>query len=277
MWIATCTPEASATRRLRSITAGVVPQSSWSLKPDGARAQLLPEPLLAHRVALAEQRDVDRPVVERLEHALEIPGAGDGGGLGAVGRAGAAADDRGDAGAERLVELLRADEVHVAVDRTGGEDLAVARTGSRSTARSTSAGWTPSIVSGLPALPMPTMRPSRTPMSALTMPQWSRITAPVITRSGAPDVPLAARVAMPWPIDSRMTLPPPNTTSSPPAQWSSVTSMNRPVSASRMRSPVVGPYRARYRSRPTKLTRRSRSCRGVRRRGRGGRGSPARR
>ena len=39
----------------------------------------------------------------------------------------------------------------------------------------TSAGSTPSIVSGLPALPMPTMRPSRTPTSALTMPQWSRI------------------------------------------------------------------------------------------------------
>ena len=38
----------------------------------------------------------------------------------------------------------------------------------------------------LPPLPMPTMRPSRTPMSALTMPQWSRITEPVITRSGAP-------------------------------------------------------------------------------------------
>ena len=78
----------------------------------------------------------------------------------------------------------------------------------------TSAGWMPSIVSGLPALPMPTMRPSRTPMSAFTTPQWSRITAPVITRSGAP----SARERVDWPIDSRMTLPPPNTTSSPPTQ-----------------------------------------------------------
>ena len=59
----------------------------------------------------------------------------------------------------------------------------------------TSAGSTPSIVSGLPALPMPTMRPSRTPMSALTMPQWSRITAPVITRSGAPSARVARRLA----------------------------------------------------------------------------------
>ena len=87
----------------------------------------------------------------------------------------------------------------------------------------TSAGSTPSIVSGLPALPMPTMRPSRTPTSALMMPQWSRMTAPVMTRSGVP----SARVAVDWPIDSRMTLPPPNTASSPPAQRSSVTSIQQ--------------------------------------------------
>ncbi len=55
----------------------------------------------------------------------------------------------------------------------------------------TSAGVTPSMVSGLPALPSATMRPSRTPTSALMTPQWSSTTAPVITRSGVP----AARVA----------------------------------------------------------------------------------
>ena len=43
-------------------------------------------------------------------------------------------------------------------------------------------GWT----SGLPALPMPAIRPSRMPMSALTMPQWSRMTALVMTVSTAP-------------------------------------------------------------------------------------------
>ncbi len=53
------------------------------------------------------------------------------------------------------------------------------------------AGVTPSMMSGLPALPMPTMRPSRMPMSALTMPAWSRMSAFVITRSRAP----SARVA----------------------------------------------------------------------------------
>ncbi len=100
---------------------------------------------------------------------------------------------------------------------------------------------TPSIVSGLPALPMPMIRPSRMPTSALITPQWSRMTAPVMIRSAAP----SARVVLAWPMDSRMTLPPPKTASSPcpagPADRSSVTSMNRSVSASRIRSPVVGP------------------------------------
>ena len=99
------------------------------------------------------------------------------------------------------------------------------------------------MMSGLPALPRATIRPSRTPTSALTTPQWSRTTAPVMTRSGAP----SARVARPWPIDSRITLPPPKTASSPgapagPPQRSSVISIDRSVSASRIRSPTVGPY-----------------------------------
>ncbi len=50
----------------------------------------------------------------------------------------------------------------------------------------TRSGCTPSMVSGLPALPRATIRPSRIPISALTTPQWSRTTAPVITVSGAP-------------------------------------------------------------------------------------------
>ena len=104
-----------------------VPQSSCSLKPDGPRPQLLPHPLGGHGVALAQQGDVDRPPVERLEHPGQVPGAGrDGGGLGALGRAGAAADDRGDPAAERLLEDLGADEVDVAVDGAGGEDAPVA-------------------------------------------------------------------------------------------------------------------------------------------------------
>jgi hypothetical protein len=126
----------------------------------------------------------------------------------------------------------------VGVDGAGSEDLAVSGQDLRGRADD---DVDPSIVSGLPALPMAAIRPSTTLTSALTTPQWSRITAPVITRSAAP----SARVVRAWPIDSRITLPPPNTASSPapagPMDRSSVTSTNRSVSASRIRSPVVGP------------------------------------
>src|SRR5258707_5708828 len=98
------------------------------------------------------------------------------------------------------------------------------------------------MMSGLPALPIAVIRPSRTPTSALTMPQWSRMTAPVMTRSGAP----SARVASAWPIDSRITFPPPNTASSPPAHRSRSTSIVSAVSASLIRSPAVGPYSSAY-------------------------------
>ena len=68
------------------------------------------------------------------------------------------------------------------------------------------AGW----MSGLPALPIFQMRPPLTPMSALTMPQWSTIKALVTTVSA---VSFDTRWLCPMP--SRITLPPPNFTSSP--------------------------------------------------------------
>ncbi|MDT4787004.1 hypothetical protein FQZ97_193710 [compost metagenome] len=70
---------------------------------------------------------------------------------------------------------------------------------------------TPGCVSGLPALPIPAIRPSLRPISAFTMPQWSTISALVMTVSTAP----SARVVWLCPMPSRMTLPPPNFTSSP--------------------------------------------------------------
>ncbi len=70
---------------------------------------------------------------------------------------------------------------------------------------------TPSWMSGLPALPSAAMRPPLSPTSHFTMPQWSSTTALVMTVSTAPPALLA------WlcPIPSRITLPPPNFTSSP--------------------------------------------------------------
>ena len=69
---------------------------------------------------------------------------------------------------------------------------------------------TPSWTSGFPALPIAWMRPSLMPMSALTMPPWSTMSAFVSTRSTA-----SALVRWLWPMPSRITFPPPNVTSSP--------------------------------------------------------------
>ena len=109
------------------MAAGVEPQSSCSLNPEtpprncshiDSELTVLPLPSSAMFIG---QR------VECLQHPGDVPRTGgDGGGLAALGGAGAAADHRGDAAAERLVHDLRADEVHVAVDTAGGEDLAVA-------------------------------------------------------------------------------------------------------------------------------------------------------
>ena len=98
-------------------------------------------------------------------------------------------------------------------------------------------GSTPGCTCGLPALPTATIRPSRMPMSPLTMPHQSRTTAFVMTRSRT-GCPVASSA---WPMLSRITLPPPKTTSSPRIAWSFSTSMRSSVSARRMRSPAVGP------------------------------------
>ena len=73
---------------------------------------------------------------------------------------------------------------------------------------------TPGITSGLPALPIAAMREPFSPMSALTMPQWSTISAFVITQSQASIAP-GPLMRCDWPMPSRIVLPPPNFTSSP--------------------------------------------------------------
>ena len=74
------------------------------LEPDRAGADLLDETLGLRGVALAGEADVERQRVGRLEHQLDVPRAGRaGGGVGARGGPGAAADERGDAAGERLV------------------------------------------------------------------------------------------------------------------------------------------------------------------------------
>ena len=93
------------------------------------------------------------------------------------------------------------------------------------------------MTSGFPALPMPEIRPPLIPTSALRTPVQSMMSALVITQSSAS----ASETPAAWPIPSRRTLPPPNLHSSPYTVASVSTSATSCVSASRMRSPVVGP------------------------------------
>src|SRR6185437_7286574 len=80
------------------------------------------------RVAFAGKGQVDRQPLRRLQHTSKMPGTrGAGGGGGAGGRACTAADHGGDAGRDRVVYLLRADEMDVAVDPAGREYLAFTR------------------------------------------------------------------------------------------------------------------------------------------------------
>jgi len=241
VWIAACTPDASHTRRQASIAAGVEPQSSCSLNPPAparscshmASSETV-FPLPSNRmftgqgsIASSIRARCQGPgvtVVALVPSAGPVPPP-----ISVVMPAPSASSTicgqirwtwQSIAPAVRILPLPAITSVQGPITRSG---------------------CTPAMVSGLPALPSATIRPSRMPTSALTTPQWSSTTAPVITVSGVP----SARVAVDWPIDSRITLPPPKTASSPPLSparhRSSSTSIRRLVSASRIRSPVVGP------------------------------------
>ena len=78
-------------------------------------------------VALAEESEIHRILVRGFQHAVHVPDARRaGGGVGAVRRTGAAADHGGDAAGERMLDLLRADEMDVRIDAAGGDDAALA-------------------------------------------------------------------------------------------------------------------------------------------------------
>ncbi len=77
-------------------------------------------------VALAQEADVHGQGIHRLEHLANVPGARcAGGGVGARGRAGAAAQHGGNTAHQGFFHLLGADEVDVGIDAAGGEDLAL--------------------------------------------------------------------------------------------------------------------------------------------------------
>lgn len=93
--------------------------------------------------------------------------------MGARGRAGAAADHGGHAGDQRLFRLLRTDPVNMGIDPAGGDNFpSAAITSVEAPMGMVTLGW----MSGLPALPMAKIRPSFTPISALTIPSDRRST-----------------------------------------------------------------------------------------------------
>jgi hypothetical protein len=93
------------------------------LQADGAGADLLAQRLGAGGVSLAEEAEIHRIFLRRFQHPVQVPGPRRAGRrVRAGGWSGAAADHGGDAAGNRLGDLLRANEMNVAVDSTGGED-----------------------------------------------------------------------------------------------------------------------------------------------------------
>ena len=114
-------PEAGVDRGRRG------PPVLVQLQPGGAGPDLLRERLDRGGVPFPEECEIERPRLGGLQHAREVPRprrAGRGGRPG--GRAGPASDHGGDSVGERFVDLLRRDEVNVAVDRARRDDQVLA-------------------------------------------------------------------------------------------------------------------------------------------------------
>ena len=98
------------------------------LEAAGAALDLLLEAGRLAGVALAEEAEIHRQAFGGLQHAAHVPGAGrHGRRQRAMRRTGATAHHRGHAAVERIVDLLRADEMDMAVDAARGDDLALGR------------------------------------------------------------------------------------------------------------------------------------------------------
>jgi len=109
------------------MAAGVGAPVFVQLQANRTRGDLFAQRAGQAGVALAQKAQVHRQGVRRLQHALDVPGAGRaGGGKSARGRTRAAAHHGGDAAGQRFFDLLRADEVDVAVHAARGDDAALA-------------------------------------------------------------------------------------------------------------------------------------------------------
>ncbi len=209
-WIATWTSCSSATRRQQSIAAGVVPQSSCSFRPrqpastcsTSASGRLaLPLPRKPRFSGIASAACSMRAMFHGpgVQVVALVPAAG-----------------------PVPPPIIVVTPEHTASSHCCGEMKWMCVSMPPAVAMQPSPAMisvpgpitmvTPGCTSGLPALPMPAMRPFLIAMSALMMPPASTITALVITVSATSASMLGRWL---WPMPSRITLPPPNFTSSP--------------------------------------------------------------
>ena len=94
----------------------------------GAGLDLLDEGFRERGIALAGEAEVHGKGVGRAQHHLDVPGSRrTGRGVRSGRRPRAAAQHGGDAGHQRLLDLLRADEVDMRVEASRRDDLALAR------------------------------------------------------------------------------------------------------------------------------------------------------
>src|SRR6185437_2850886 len=98
------------------------------LQAAGAGFDLFSKRLARRRISLPQEAEIHRPCFGGLQHAREVPGTGGAGGGGrAGGGASAAADHGGNAARNRLIDLLRGNEVDVAIHPASGDDQVFAR------------------------------------------------------------------------------------------------------------------------------------------------------
>mmetsp|Transcript_38964 Transcript_38964/g.99650 ORF Transcript_38964/g.99650 Transcript_38964/m.99650 type:complete len:233 (+) Transcript_38964:1193-1891(+) len=211
VWMVTAMSSSSATVRQQSMAAGVVPQSSCSLRPTAPAAMMSRSP----SGLLVFPFPVKPKFMGMLSVALSMALMWMGAGVQVVALVPVVGPVPPPSSVVR--PLVRASVVICGQMKWTCVSMPPAVSISPSPAMTsvltptTSAGSTPAMVSGFPALPMPQMKPSLTPTSALKMPEWSTTSAFVMTRSR---VSLAGTpVACPMP--SRMVFPPPNLHSSP--------------------------------------------------------------
>src|ERR1700719_3488676 len=138
------------------------------LQPESACRDLLAQRFRLTGGAYAQKTQVNRITVGSLEHSFYMPRTRRAsGGKCPVRGTGAASNQGGDPGSERIVDLLRADEMNVSVDPSCGDMFpSPAITSVPGPITIVTPGW----ISGLPALPMAEMRPFLIPMSAFKIP-----------------------------------------------------------------------------------------------------------